>query len=512
MIMTSPFRSHKNVTDAITICSVSRILFVMPEPGHLRMYATTVLALASRGHEVILAYDNPDKGSRDGVAFKGAPPTLSTVGPVPAHGGPWREALIELGCTIDYVRFLSRRDGTPYLRGRMDKYLPARAASLRLARTWPTWLVRLLARLSALVERAVPVDPALTAFLDAHSPDAMVITPLVLRGPGGVQQTELVKAARVRGIPVALAVGSWDHLSSKGFIRVDPDMVLVWNDIQKREAVEMHGIHASRVVVTGAQVFDLWFGRQPSLDRGAFLARVGLPVDRPVILYAGSSRGIANPTLEIAFVRRWLTELRRSPDPAVRTAAVLVRPHLSNVVAWAGVDLSAFGAVSIWPRQRPMLPMNEVETADYFHSLCHSAAVVGINTSAMIEASIIGRPVLTVQVPEFADTQAGTTHFRYLIPSGGGSVESAETFEAHVTQLSQALANPGAHRQARERFIVNFVRPRGLETPALEAVVEALEGLTSMRPRPLADAPAVLAPLRWALRWLTRRASTEGVD
>lgn len=473
------------------------------------MYATTVRALASRGHEVRLAYDNPDKGSRDSGALVGAPSTLSTVGAVPGHGGPWRDALIELGCTIDYVRFLSKRDGSPYLRGRMDRYLPGRAASLRRAGTWPTWLVRVLARISGLVERAVPVDPALMRFLDAQSPDAMVITPLVLRGPGGVQQTELLKAARVKGIPVALAVGSWDHLSSKGFIRMEPDMVLVWNDVQRKEAVEMHGVPASRLVVTGAQAFDLWFGRRPSLDRDAFLARVGLPTDRPIILYAGSSRGIANPTLEIAFVRQWLDAIRRSADPVICTAAVLVRPHLSNVAAWAGADLSAFGAVSIWPRQRPMLPMNDLETADYFHSLYHSAAVVGINTSAMIEASIIGRPVLTVQVPEFADTQAGTTHFRYLVPSGGGCVESAGTVDEHVSQLSRAVASPDANRGARERFVLNFVRPWGLETPALDAVVEALERLTLMRPRPLTDAPWMLGPLRWALRRVMQRRPTE---
>src|SRR5262245_48747025 len=90
---------------------------------------------------------------------------LTIVGPVPSHGGPWRQPLIELGCTVDYVRFLSRREGTPYLRGRMDKYLPHRAAWLRSASTWPHWLVRLVARTGKLIERAVPVDSGLITFL-----------------------------------------------------------------------------------------------------------------------------------------------------------------------------------------------------------------------------------------------------------------------------------------------------------------------------------------------------------
>ena len=41
---------------------------------------------------------------------------------------------------------------------------------------------------------------------------------------------------------------------------------------------------------------------------------------------------------------------------------------------------------------------------------------LGVNTSAMIEAAILGRPVLSVLAPEFAATQEGTVHFHYLLP------------------------------------------------------------------------------------------------
>ncbi len=494
---------HKNGLMRLGSSAVARILFVMPEVGYLRIYGTTVRALASRGHEVRLAYNKPAREDRDEGALRDAADTLSTIGVVPEHGGPWRGALIELGCTIDYVRFMSRSEGTPYLRGRMERYLPTRAIRLRDVGSWPASLVRGLASLATLTERAVPVDSVLTDFLRDQSPDAMVITPLVLRGPGGVQQTQLVKAARVLGIPVGLAVASWDHLSSKGLIRVDPDAVIVWNDVQKREAIEMHRVPASRVTVTGAQLFDLWFGRAPSLDRDTFLARVGLPSDRPVVLYAGSSRGIANPQVEIPFVKRWLDAIRGSTDPVLRTASVLVRPHISNVTAWSDVELSALGPVSVWPRRRPVIPMNDLETSDYFHSLYHSAAVVGINTSAMIESVIIDRPVLTVELPEFASTQAGTTHFHYLVPTGGGPIESSGSLGAHVEQLSRVLADPQHGRQARAQFVATFVRPLGVERPALDAVVEAIERLTQLHPRPMVEQPAWLAPARWWLKWAT---------
>jgi hypothetical protein len=149
--------------------------------------------------------------------------------------------------------------------------------------------------------------------------------------------------------------------------------------------------------------------------------------------------------------------------------------------------------------------MNQTDTDDYFHSLYYSDAVVGINTSAMIEASIVGRQVYTVQLPEFASTQQGTTHFRYLVPEGGGCVMTADTLEAHIEQLGRGLADRGVGRSDRERFVADFVRPMGLDRPAVLNVADAIERATGLRPRRVADRPLWLAPIRFMLSPLARR-------
>ena len=61
------------------------------------------------------------------------------------------------------------------------------------------------------------------------------------------------------------------------------------------------------VVVTGAQLFDPWFEREPSTGRDEFLARVGLG-SGPYVLYVGSSRNITRAKHEIAFVRRMVED------------------------------------------------------------------------------------------------------------------------------------------------------------------------------------------------------------
>src|SRR5207253_10564646 len=111
------------------------------------------------------------------------------------------------------------------------------------------------------VERAIPTCGRIDGFLHDRAPDAVLVTPGV---EFGSSQVEYVKSARRAGIPPGVCIPSWDNLTGKGLIRVVPDRVFVWNEIQVGEAVEMHGVPKGRVVVTGAQKFDEWFERAPT--------------------------------------------------------------------------------------------------------------------------------------------------------------------------------------------------------------------------------------------------------
>ena len=145
---------------------------------------------------------------------------------------------------------------------------------------------------------------------------------------------------------------------------------------------------------------------------GEFCAAVGLPPERPYVLYVCSSAFIAQD--EVAFVKDWLRAMRATADPLLASAGVLVRPHPQNASQWQGVDLSSSGDVVVWP-SAPSNPVDAGAKADYFDSLYHCAAVVGVNTTALIEAGIVGRPVHTVLMPRFADVQHGTLHFQHLV-------------------------------------------------------------------------------------------------
>jgi hypothetical protein len=325
------------------------------------------------------------------------------------------------------------------------------------------------------VDRAIPVYPPMIDFLREQAPDVLLVSPLV---DGASKQVDWIKAARACGIRTAVCVASWDNLTNKGLLRIEPDLVVVWNEAQRQEAHEYHYIPADKIEATGAQLFDRWFVRRVTRERNEFCARVGLPDDRPFLLFTGSSSFISESHAEVGFVRRWIEGVRSSSDPALRGMNIVVRPHPYNCHAWDPDPMADLTGVVVFPR-RGYNAIDEENRADFFDSIYHAAGVVGINTSAMIEAAIIGRPVFSMMAAEFAGTQEGTIHFHHLLPENGGCVRFASTIEEHVRQLSERLLDPVAAQAETARFVASFVRPHGLEQPATPILVDTIERLAA---------------------------------
>jgi hypothetical protein len=132
--------------------------------------------------------------------------------------------------------------------------------------------------------------------------------------------------------------------------------------------------------------------------------------------------------------------------------------------------------------------------------------VIGLNTSALIETAIVGRSVFTVLDPAFKTTQEGTLHFHYLPRENGGPLHVARDFREHCAQLAQALSDEQPDREVERAFVRRFVRPHGLDRPALPIFLDAVEDqMASPAPQPAAGRGRLFAAL--ALRPLASLAS-----
>src|SRR5688572_6548430 len=477
-----------------------KILLLARHFSYLRNFESAVVELAERGHTIHLTADREESlGGAAMVERLAALYPQITVGWTPRReSGAWYELARKVRLGIDYLRFLDPMyERTPRLRKRAEERTPPmvrRFAGLPVVRSAGGrralgWVLRQF-------EQAVPRSREVIDFLRAQAPDVVLITPLVDLGS---PQLDQFLAARALGLRTVLCVGSWDHLSSKSILRAVPDLVTVWNETQKQEAVELHTVPPDRVAVTGAQCYDQWFGRRPSRSREAFCEQVGLDPAKPIVLYVCSSlfRKTAN---EAKFVERWLAAVRGSGDPALRDAGIIIRPHPARLDDWHTIDLTEFRNVALFGTH----PLQPSAKDDYFDSFWHAAAVVGLNTSAFLEAGVAGKPVLTVLLPEISkDNQEGTIHFHYLTKVGGGLIQTARSFDEHVAQLAQTLANPEPGIERAKRFTEGFIRPYGLHEAATPRFAAAIESMAA-RPAPKAvgTTPGALLLRALLLPWL----------
>jgi len=456
-----------------------RVLFLMRHSGYLRNFESTLRLLAERGHAVHVAFELEERAVLRGTSqmerLSDEQPNI-THGPTPQREHEtWFEFIAPVRRAIDYLRFLAPEyDDAPKLRARAARGVPGPVLEVAASPARRPRLGRVLRAL----DLAVPPSRAVDAFIRTQDPDLMLVTPLVGLGS---PQGDYVRAAKALGVRTGLCVASWDNLTNKGLIRDVPDVVTVWNEPQRREAIEMHGVRPEAVVATGAQAYDHWFDWRADRTRAEFAAEVGLREDRPFLLYLCSSPFIAPD--EVGFVREWVRRLRE--DPVLGEFGVLVRPHPQNAAQWRGVDLSELGEAVVFPKGGAN-PVDTRSKADFFNSIHHCEAVVGVNTSALIESAVVGRPVFTVLAAQFVDTQEGTLHFQHLVNTGGGFLSVASTFEEHLEQLADAVGPDGSRDEAlarARRFLETFVRPNGLDQPATPRLAGAIETAASA-PRP----------------------------
>ena len=467
-----------------------RILFVVKQTGILRHFEEVLLTLADRGHSVRVA--SPDD---DPVSFADTFGSVSRISDTvcpSVRSDQWRDVIGILRSSRSYARYLNPAfANAPKLRMRAFRKLapefsadgnthlrtecPKGKAKLRdeelsgIVRAIGQGQASRLNRFAQLVESAVPSDPAIEDFLKRERPDLLVVTPLVNHQSF---QPDYVKSAQALDIPTVAPIFSWDNLSNKGLMHVIPDRVLVWNEIQRREAIELHDVPADRIEITGAPRFDPFVRMTPTVDRKAFCAANDLDPARPILVYLGSSRFIAPD--EMRFVMRWVETLRNCSDTSVAKAGIVLRPHPRQRQEWLAADLSRWERVTV--------SVSDYQNADQqlFNCLYHAAAAVEINTSAALEAALTQTPVFTVQADEFREGQVGTLHFHYLLEDNGGCVRVADSLDAHTRQLGALLAGDAeAIRDRTAAFVARFVRG-GLEgelpTERMVRVLETVGG------------------------------------
>ena len=82
---------------------------------------------------------------------------------------------------------------------------------------------------------------------------------------------------------------SWDNFTNKLLPVRRVDRLVVWNDLMKQQAIELHGYDPEGIRVAGTPQWDLYFREGVTISREAFCAQVDADGETAIDPYAAEA-------------------------------------------------------------------------------------------------------------------------------------------------------------------------------------------------------------------------------
>jgi hypothetical protein len=114
------------------------------------------------------------------------------------------------------------------------------------------------------------------------------------------------------------------------------------------------------------------------------------------------------------------------------------------------------------------LPADETDEIDFYTSIYHSAGVVGINTSAFLDAVLINKPIFSVLIDRYSNTQVNAQHFQNLIDTN--VIYLCKDTKSMLDSVQSVNESNDYLSAARVKFSKKFVWPN--EVSASEYVAQ----------------------------------------
>lgn len=116
-------------------------------------------------------------------------------------------------------------------------------------------------------------------WLQTEKIDLMVITNPLYR-----DETMIWSSAKSLGIPTIGIMRSWDNLYQG--IKIFTDKLVVWNEVNKQEAIQLIGFPSEQIMTIGACQFDGYFDKAYQLNKEDLCTQIGFDPNKPIITIA----------------------------------------------------------------------------------------------------------------------------------------------------------------------------------------------------------------------------------
>jgi CDP-glycerol glycerophosphotransferase (TagB/SpsB family) len=310
----------------------------------------------------------------------------------------------------------------------------------------------------ALSDRLVS-HPQMEQLFNQHQPKLVVAA-----NPGLVfSEVPLLRTARRRGVFSMAIDPSWDNFTNKLIPVRQVDRLVVWNDIMKAQAMELHGYRAEGIRVAGAPQFDPHFRAQSRTPRDEFFRKIGADPSRKLVALTTTPRSLY----------RHHDHVLRALVPAIQGGAlngaqILVRLHPRDEIEAYREFTNVPGVIIEKPFRDTVkvadglaidvMPENQRHLGD---TMCYADAVVNVASTIAIEACIFDTPVVNIcfdgpgETPYVKSARRYYSFTHYVNITSRGAVRVAQSPDEMVTMVARYLAEPSLDAAGRKQVVLD---------------------------------------------------------
>lgn len=283
----------------------------------------------------------------------------------------------------------------------------------------------------------------------------------------------IMREAQHFGAKVVSVIQSWDNPSSKGYGGCNTDYTVVWNDVNRREMIQMHDLSPERVFTMGVPHWDAYFGPEmESLERSAFFERYGLDPSKKTILFATSSPSLYHHNFKVAadilekiqagaygtdcqlLMRVHPTYFMFERDGSPTKAYLSSQENMSELKKKFG-NLVSFGI----PKVKTNAKVWDIDQGDQMllaEMLKFADVLVNVYSTMMIEASLFDLPIVNIAYGTYRGTKMPMSlydEYEHIKPvnATGGVVNAYEAPAFHMA-VRKYLADRALDREGRKRL------------------------------------------------------------
>ena len=290
----------------------------------------------------------------------------------------------------------------------------------------------------------------------------------------------LIYAARKQNIPSIVLTHSWDNLPARGMLSARPNRLLVWNELMKSQAINLHSIPEENISVIGVPQYEWYRKLSAECDEKSFRFKNKIAEGKKVITYtAGAQRVFPDEEYFVEELRNYISErsdlvfiLRLHPEE--RKQFYLERYENDSTIIISNPD-NGFraNATEDFGTKKAVV--------DFISLMKYSGVVINLASTVTLDAVLFDTPTICPSFNYICPSEAWnaahrwyeSSHFSEI--SRSGAVPISNSFEELIDNINDALLMPA--RLSDERKALSEVMMPDLQTSRL--ICEAVEEVVS---------------------------------